>query len=141
MYTKFCDAPRPRWRVCPNVGLAEGLQRSAVDARADVQRRGDRPGQQLELAASWTIRRSTRRWTRRLITDPEERAQAWGEIDTMIMEQAPAIPYVWDDQPNIYSANVNGGDEPGQRRLDLSFTSLRTVMGIDRTRAGAVPTL
>ena len=27
-----------------------------------------------------------------LIDDPEERAQAWGEIDTMITAQAPAVP-------------------------------------------------
>ena len=26
----------------------------------------------------------------------------------MIMAQAPAIPYIWDNQPNIESANVNG---------------------------------
>ena len=59
-----------------------------------------------------------------LLTDPDERAQAWGEIDTMIMEQAAGIPYVWDDQPNIYSANVNAVMNLANGQTDLSFTSL-----------------
>jgi peptide/nickel transport system substrate-binding protein len=59
-----------------------------------------------------------------LITDPDERAQAWGEIDTMLMEQVPAIPYVWDDQANVYSANVNAVMNLANGQTDLSFTSL-----------------
>ena len=44
----------------------------------------------------------------KLLTDPKERAAAWGEIDRLITEQAPAVPWLWDKWPNIRSANVNG---------------------------------
>ncbi len=50
--------------------------------------------------------------------------QAWGEIDTMVMEQAPAIPYLWDTQPNVRSANVNGVINLFNGTWDMSFTSV-----------------
>ena len=50
----------------PERRLAEGLQRRAVDARPDVQRRATIvPGEQLQLAAAQRSKRSTRRSTRR----------------------------------------------------------------------------
>ena len=105
MYTKFCNRPAAEVAACPNVGWLKDFNDGAGDARPDVQRRGDRSDEQLELAAAGRCRRSTRRCNKaKLVTDPAERAQAWGEIDSMIMAQAPAIPYVWDDQANVYSA-------------------------------------
>ena len=50
------------------------------------------------------------------LTDPDERSQAWGEIDTAITEQAPGIPYLWDKQPMLRSKNVNGWSVSRTRR-------------------------
>jgi peptide/nickel transport system substrate-binding protein len=61
----------------------------------------------------------------REITDQDERNKAWGEIDTMIMEQAPAIPWIWDNQANIASADVAGVINKFNANWDLSFTSLK----------------
>ena len=36
-----------------------------------------------------------------LIDNLEERNRAWGDVDTMINEQAPAVPWVWDNPANI----------------------------------------
>ena len=44
----------------------------------------------------------------KLVTDPDERAQAWADVNKMIVEQAPAIPYMWDDQAVVGSPNVAG---------------------------------
>ena len=38
----------------------------------------------------------------------DQRAQAWGDIDKQVTAQAPAIPWLWDDNVNIRSSNVNG---------------------------------
>jgi hypothetical protein len=31
------------------------------------------------------------------------RNKAWGEIDKMVTEQAPAIPFIWDKVPTVES--------------------------------------
>ena len=43
----------------------------------------------------------------------------------MITEQAPAIPYIWDDQANIQSADVAGVINKVNANWDLAFTSLK----------------
>ena len=61
-----------------------------------------------------------------LIDDLDERDQAWGDVDTMITEQARRpIPYIWDDQANIQSADVAGVINKFNANWDLSFTSLK----------------
>ena len=55
----------------------------------------------------------------------KERAKAWGKIDKMITEQAPAVPYVWDDTNLIRSKNVNGVGNAYMNSWDLSFTSIK----------------
>jgi peptide/nickel transport system substrate-binding protein len=59
------------------------------------------------------------------IDDPAARAEAWGKIDDQIMEQAPAVPWVWDNQANIESGDVAGVINQFNANWDLSFTSLK----------------
>jgi peptide/nickel transport system substrate-binding protein len=58
-------------------------------------------------------------------TDPADRARQWGAIDKLIVAQAPGVPYVWDQQPNVRSDNVNGVLSRFNSVYDLSFTSLK----------------
>jgi peptide/nickel transport system substrate-binding protein len=60
-----------------------------------------------------------------VIAGEGERAQAWGEVDRMIMAQAPAVPYIWDNQVNIQSKDVSGVINLFNANWDLSFTSLK----------------
>ena len=43
-----------------------------------------------------------------MIADPAERAQTYGKIDDEITGLAVAIPWLWDDQGDIESKDVNG---------------------------------
>ena len=64
MFTKFCNVPKSEVHVCPSVGWAAGLRRSADDARPDVQR-GEHPRDAAtRTGPSSTCPRSTRRSTR-----------------------------------------------------------------------------
>jgi peptide/nickel transport system substrate-binding protein len=60
-----------------------------------------------------------------LLTDPSERAQAWARIDRMIAEQAPVVPWLWDIQPLLRSANVNGVASEFNSAWDLAWSSLK----------------
>ena len=54
----------------------------------------------------------------------DERAQAWGEIDKMITEQAPAVPFLWDKTNLIHAKNVNAIGNAYLNSFDLAFTSI-----------------
>jgi peptide/nickel transport system substrate-binding protein len=61
----------------------------------------------------------------KLISDPAQRAAAWGKIDDQVMAQAPAIPIIWDNQADVRSGNVNGVVNLFNAVWDLNFTSLK----------------
>ncbi len=60
-----------------------------------------------------------------LLTEPRERADAWAEIDRMVAEQAPVVPWIWDKQPLLRSADVDGAVSEFNAQWDLAWTSLR----------------
>ena len=55
----------------------------------------------------------------------EERYQAWGEIDKMITEQAPAVPFIWDNTNLIHAKNVNAVGNAYMNSFDFAFTSIK----------------
>jgi len=60
-----------------------------------------------------------------LITDPTQRAKAWGNIDRSITDTAAAVPWLWDKQPNVESRDVQGVIAQWNAAFDLAFTSLK----------------
>ena len=124
MYTKFCNRPDAEVAVCPNVGWIKDFNdpQSMLEATFDGDAIAPVNNSNWSELDDPEINEAMEE--ARLLTDPDERAEAWGEIDTMIMEQAAAIPYVWDDQPNVYSADVNAVMNTFNGQTDLSFTSL-----------------
>jgi len=59
------------------------------------------------------------------LLEGEERYQAWGEIDKMITEQAPAVPFIWDNTNLIHSKNVNAVGNAYMNAFDFAFTSIK----------------
>jgi peptide/nickel transport system substrate-binding protein len=124
MYTRFCNRPDAEVAVCPNVGWIKDFNdpQSILDPTfngANIQDVNNSNWPQLDdPQINEAIEEA------QLVNDPEERAEAWGEIDTMITEQAPAIPYVWDNQANVSSANVNQIINLFNAVTDLSYTSI-----------------
>jgi len=60
-----------------------------------------------------------------LIPAGPERNQAWADINKMIVEQAVAIPYVWDDNITLWSKDVEGAMNAYFSGPDFSFTTLK----------------
>ena len=125
MYTKFCSVPANAPQVCPNVGWLKDFNDG--QALLDVPFNGENVVP--ENNSNWPqlnvpeVNKAIDDAT--LIDDPEARKQAWGDVDTLINEQAPAIPYIWDDQANIQSADVAGVINKFNANWDLAFTSLK----------------
>ncbi|HEY2320679.1 MAG TPA: hypothetical protein VGH67_20395, partial [Solirubrobacteraceae bacterium] len=61
-----------------------------------------------------------------LVTDPAARAQAWANIDKMLVAKAVAIPEDFDNQPNVESKDVAGVNALwNDGTWDVDFTSLK----------------
>jgi peptide/nickel transport system substrate-binding protein len=58
-------------------------------------------------------------------TNPALRAARWGQVDRMIVAQAPAVPWLWGINSDSESANVQGVVDPVYGLWDLAFASLR----------------
>ncbi len=126
MYSKFCALPRARVNVCPNVGWIRDF--------ADPQTVLDVPfnGNYIfpENNPNWpqlndpAINRAMARGE--VTVGTQARADAWAGIDRMITATGAAIPWLWDRQPNLYSADVRCVPELwNQGHCDFAYTSLK----------------
>jgi peptide/nickel transport system substrate-binding protein len=124
MYTRFCSRPDAEVAICPNVGWIKDFNdgQSILDPTFNGENIIDVNNTNWPQLDVPEINQAIEE--ARLINDPEERAEAWGEIDRMVTEQAPAIPYVWDNQPSVASANVNLVTNLFNGQADLNFSSI-----------------
>ena len=54
-----------------------------------------------------------------------DRAQAWADVNRMIVEQAPGIPYLWDRAYQIASADLIAVMSPFSTTWDLNYVSVK----------------
>jgi peptide/nickel transport system substrate-binding protein len=125
MYTKFCNSPPAKVAICPNVGWLKDFSdaQTYLDPTfngANILQTGNSNWSQLndpELNKMMDDAKT--------ITEPQERADAWGAIDKKLTELAPAVDWVWDKTPLIRSENVNGASSAFLGQWDLAFTSIK----------------
>jgi peptide/nickel transport system substrate-binding protein len=55
----------------------------------------------------------------------DERLKAWADVDRMVTEQAPAVPFLWDTTTVVASKDVRGVGNPFYGNWDLTRTSIR----------------
>ena len=125
MYTRFCSVPDQQPDVCPNVGWLPDFH--DPQAMLDVPFYG--PGIDPENNSNWPqldvpeVNKAIE--DARTVQDTAERNKAWGEVDRLVMEQAPAVPWDWENYPLSASANVAGVVNLYNASWDLAFTSLK----------------
>jgi peptide/nickel transport system substrate-binding protein len=124
MYTRYCGIPSAKVAVCPNVGwirdFADG--QTILDPTfngKNILDQGNTNWPQLNVPAI------NKAMDQGELAPADQRAQAWGDIDKQVTGSAAAIPWTWDKQPNIRSANVNGVIASFNAQWDLSWTSLK----------------
>jgi peptide/nickel transport system substrate-binding protein len=125
MYTAFCNVPRKRVHVCPNVGWLPDFNDGYAYLYATFNGNAIEEVNNTNWPQLDDPRINAAMDRAALIKDDDERAEAWGRIDRMITEQAPAIPWLWDKQANIASRNVQGVIAQWNAQWDLSFTSIK----------------
>lgn len=125
MYTQFCGVPKKEPAVCPNVGWLKDFNdaQTLLDPTFNGNNIVDINNSnwpQLDVAA---INDAMARAS--VTTEASSANDQWAQINRQIVDQAPAIPWIWDKSPNIASTNVKGVINKFNSSWDLSFTSIK----------------
>jgi peptide/nickel transport system substrate-binding protein len=125
MYTKFCNVPSANVAICPNVSWGKDFGDPQTILDPTFNGKNIIP----QFNSNWPeldvpeINQAMA--DAALLTDPEQRATEWARIDRMITEQAPVVSWLWDKQPLLRSADVNGVASEFNSAWDLAWTSLK----------------
>jgi peptide/nickel transport system substrate-binding protein len=125
MYTKYCSVPSQQPDVCPNVGWIKDFAdpQTYLDPTFNGENiipTGNSNWPELNVPE---VNKAID--AAKLETEPAARAQAWADVNKMITEQAPALPYMWDYQVVVSSPNVRGVQSGYSTTWDWNFTSMR----------------
>lgn len=106
MYTKYCNVPSAKVHVCPNVGWLPDFSdpQTLLDPTfngKNILPQGNSNWPQLDVPEINDAMEKAE-----ILVDPQERAEAWADIDRQITEQAPIINFLWDKQTLLSSKNV-----------------------------------
>jgi len=124
MYTKYCNSPAAKVAICPNVGWLKDFSdpQTILDPTfngKNILAQGNSNWSQLDVPAV------NKAMDKAELLPKEQRAQAWADIDKMIMEQAPAVVWIWDNDVLIESSNVNGVASVSNALWELPWTSIK----------------
>ena len=126
MYSKYCGVPKQEIDVCPTGGwirdFADPLTVLYVPfyGPAIVPTNNSNWGQVNNPQVNAAMKSAA------LITNPAARAQAWANVDKMLVNLAVAVPEDFDNQPQIESKDVAGVNKLwNEGDWDLSWSSLK----------------
>jgi peptide/nickel transport system substrate-binding protein len=125
MLSKFCGVPKAAVALCPNTAWGKDFfdsqsmidplfnGKNIVPANNSNYAQVDEPELNKAMDAAEQL------------GDPAERAKAWAEIDKQVTAGAWMIPWLWGNQVNFESKNVNGVVNKFNSSWDVAFTSLK----------------
>ncbi len=126
MYAKYCGIPKQNIDACPTVGwlrdFADPLTvlYAPFYGPAITSTNNSNWGQVNDPQINSAMKKAA------LVVDPAARAQAWANVDNMLVDKAVAAPEEFDNQPNIEARDVAGVDQLWNTGTwDFDFTSLK----------------
>jgi peptide/nickel transport system substrate-binding protein len=125
MYTKFCQVPDEQPDICPSVGWLKDFADPETLLGPVFNGKNILEQSNSNFSLLDDPKLNEMMGDAEVITDPAERNEAWGQIDRAVTEVAPGVPWLWDKQPMLRSADVNGVVNVANASWDLTFTSIR----------------
>lgn len=125
MYTKFCGTPAAKVAICATTGWLKDF--NDAESLLDPTFNGNNilPSNNVNWPQLDVESINDAMAKAALLTDQDERIKAWADIDRQITAQAPALPWIWDNSPVIWSENVAPVINLFNATADLSYTSLK----------------
>jgi peptide/nickel transport system substrate-binding protein len=126
MYARHCGAPTQEVDVCPTVGRVRDFADPLTVLYRSFYGPAILPPHNKDFGQVNDAEINAAMNAAALITDPIAHAQAWANVDKMLVYLAVAIPEDFYNQPNVESHDVAGvNDQWDQGTWDLAFTSLK----------------
>jgi peptide/nickel transport system substrate-binding protein len=126
MYAKYCGVPKAEIDVCPSGGWIkdfadpETVLYPTFNGNAILPTNSSNFGQVDYPSINNEMAKAA------LVTGTTARANAWAAIDVNLVKLAVAVPFVFNNEPELESKNVAGVSQQwNQGSWDLSFTSLK----------------
>jgi peptide/nickel transport system substrate-binding protein len=126
MYSKYCGVPKEEIDVCPSVAWGDDFPdpQTVLDITFN--------GKFINAISNNNWGQTNVPKINAAMTAAEDvvgigaRATAWAKIDNELVEDAAAIPFDWDKDPNIEGNDVHGvGDIWNEGDWDYDYTSLK----------------
>ena len=125
VYTEWCQQPAKKVAICGGAGWFKDFDDPQSMLEPTFKGSNYLPGGRQQQPRAAQRSEIDEAMDDAALLEGDERYQAWAEIDKMIVEQAPAIPFVWDNTNLIHSKNVNGVANAYFNSFDLTFTSIK----------------
>ena len=122
--TKFCGVPAQKIAICfvafgKDFGDPQTVLTPLFDGKSIVPQGNVNDSQLNVPAINDAMAAATK------LPPGPARSKAWADINHQIAEQAPAIPYLWDDYIAVASKDVQGVMNTQSTSLDLTYTSIK----------------
>lgn len=126
MYSKYCGVPKQNIDACPTVGWIRDFADPLTVLYAPFYGPAIVPTNNSNWGQVNDPQINAAMASAALAVDPTARAQAWANVDKMLVDKAVAIPEDFDSQANIESKNVAGVDMLWNTgSWDFNFSSLK----------------
>jgi peptide/nickel transport system substrate-binding protein len=126
MYVKYCNVPKEEITVCPSVGWIADFADPQAALNVTFNGKFINATSNVNWGQTNLPKLNAAMTAAELIVGKEARAKAWAKIDEEIVEDAAAIPFDWDKEPNIEGKGVNGvGALWDEGEWEYAWTSLK----------------
>jgi peptide/nickel transport system substrate-binding protein len=126
MYAKYCGVPKQEIDACPTVGWIRDFADPLTVLYVPFYGPSIVPTNNSNWSQFNNPQVNAAMHQAALVVDPTARAQAWANVDKMLVNEAAAIPEEFDNQPNVESKDVAGVDQLWDiGQWDFMFTSLK----------------
>jgi peptide/nickel transport system substrate-binding protein len=125
MLTKFCQVPKQAVALCPTLGWGKDFFDSQSMIDPVFNGKNIVPSGNVNTAQANDPKLNKQMDDAVSVTDNAQRAKIYGQLDRKLTGQVFYITWLWDNQINFASKNVNGVKSKFNSDWDFTFSSLK----------------
>lgn len=125
MYSKFCQVPKTQPEVCPNLGWGKDFQSAQSFIDPIFNGKNIVPAGNVNYAQLNDPEINKKIEAAKAETDEEKAVQMWADLDKEITAGGYVLTWLWDNQIQIRSKDVNGVVSKFNTSWDVTYTSLK----------------
>jgi len=125
MLSKFCQVPKSQPPLCPNLGWGKDFFDSQSMLDPTLNGKNIVPSGNSNMAQADDPKLNSMLDKAQSETDPAERAKLYGAADRYSTGQVFYIYWLWDNQVNFSSDDINGVKNKFNSSWDMTFSSVK----------------